>query len=192
MKKLIVMALAAMFAAGSLSAQQPVQQRSNQEHPHHHDGQHHHHDGPHGQRPPQAAPQTQYNADGIQMDIVEAFPTVKSIKKATKWTEVYDAKGKLLGYAVYSKPASDGIKGYAGETPVMIALDKKQKITGVYLLPNVETPRFAQRVQEAGFYNNWNGLSIKEAKKKQVDTVSGATFTSRAVMQSVQAALNTL
>ena len=47
-------------------------------------------------------------------------------------------------------------------------------------------------MQETGFYNNWNGLTVKKAKKKQVDTVSGATFTSRAVIQSVQAALNTL
>lgn len=179
MKKIITMALVALFTVGGVSAQHCGQHGNGQ------------HCGRHQQATPQV-PQTQYNADGIQMDIVQAFPAVKSIKKATKWTEVYDAKGKLLGYAVYSKPASDGIKGYAGETPVMIALDKKQKITGVYLLPNVETPRFAQRVQEAGFFNSWNGLSIKQAKKKQVDTVSGATFTSRAVMQSVQAALNTL
>jgi len=74
----------------------------------------------------------------------------------------------------------------------MIALDTKKVILGVQLLPNVESPGYVQRVQQAGFFNSWNGLSIKKAKKKQVDTVSGATFTSRAVIQSVQAALNTL
>lgn len=180
MKKLIVWAFAALLAAGSLYAQQP------QHCGHHGNGQHcDRHQAP-------QAPKTQYNADGIQMDIVQAFPAVKSIKKAEKWTEVYDAKGKLLGYAVYSKPASDGIKGYAGETPVMIALSTKKVISGVYLLPNVETPGYVQRVQQAGFFNSWNGLTIKKAKKKQVDTVSGATFTSRAVAQSVQAALEKL
>ncbi len=49
-----------------------------------------------------------------------------------------------------------------------------------------------QRVEETGFFNNWNGLTIKKAKKKTVDAVSGATFTSRAVAQSVQAALEKL
>jgi len=93
---------------------------------------------------------------------------------------------------VYSKPASDGIKGYNGETPVMIAFDKKMVITGVFLLQNQETPKFAKRVEDAGFYKNWNGLTVKQALKKEVDAVSGATFTSNAVIQSVRAALMSL
>lgn len=178
MKKIITMALVALFTAGGLSAQHCG---------HHGNGQH---CGRHQQTQQAAAPRV--NADGIALEIAAAFPTVKSVKKAEKWTEVYDGNKNLLGYAVYSKPASDGIKGYAGETPVMIALDTKKVILGVQLLPNVESPGYVQRVQQAGFLNSWNGLSIKKAKKKQVDTVSGATFTSRAVIQSVQAALNTL
>ena len=126
------------------------------------------------------------------MLIAKAFPTAKSIKQENKWTAVYDAGSNLLGYLVYSKPASDGIKGYNGETPVMISFDVKKKITGVYLLQNTETPSYARRVQEAGLYNQWNGLSIKKARKKKVDTVSGATFTSSAVASSVEAALRTL
>ncbi len=175
MKKIIALALISLFATGVVSAQ--------------HCGNCPHH---RQQQARQQSCQPQVNADGIDMAIVKAFPEVKSVKKAEKWTEVYNAQSKLLGYAVYSKPASDGIKGYAGETPVLIALNSKQVITGVYLLANSETPKYAQHVQESGFYNNWNGLTVKKAKKKQVDTVSGATFTSRAVIQSVQAALNTL
>lgn len=184
MKRTIAIALAAMLGMGCAYAQHPQHQHQNC--PHQHQCQH-----AAQQKPTQpAAPQ--YNADGIEMTVVAAFPTVKSVKKAAKWTEVYDAAGKLLGYAVYSKPASNDIKGFNGETPVMIALNKKKTVIGVYPLPNTETPKFAQRVKDAGLYNSWNGLSIKKAKKKQVDTVSGATFTSRAVVQSVQAALNTL
>lgn len=236
MKKTIAFAIAAMFAAGSLMAQQPVQQqekneqkpamqrpvrpmhrdtgavRLDQQRPmgdsaslHHRgdrlrgpqgpDSRMHRHGGPHAQRHQQGLmkpAELQYNADGIETTLAKAFPTAKSVKKTDRWTEVYDGKKKLVGYGVYSKPASDGIRGYAGETPVLITLSPKKIITGVYALPNVETPRFQQRVVEAGFFNNWNGLSIKQAKKKTVDTVSGATFTSRAVAQSVQAALEKL
>ena len=130
--------------------------------------------------------------DNFQQAVAKAFPAVRSMKKDGNWTAIYDANGKLLGYAVNSKPASDGIKGYAGETPVMIAFNAKKKITGVYLLANQETPRFTQHVQKAGFYDQWNGLSVKKALKKKVDTVSGATFTSVAVVKSVQAVLETL
>ncbi len=199
MKKFVITALIAILAAGTGMAQHPQQRPEqlnsrHQDEPsqqmHRHDA--HHHGRHHGQHPQQAIAAPLVNADGIDMAIVKAFPTVKKVTKTEKWTEVYDDKGVLLGYAVYSKPASDGIKGYNGETPVLIALNAKKKITGVYLLSNNETPRFAQRVQESGFYDNWNGLSIKKARKKKVDTVSGATYTSRAIAQSVQAALERL
>ena len=181
MKRIIVLALVAFLAGGVASAQ------------HGNCGNCPHHKQHQAQQQQCKQPAAlQYNADGIETTILKAFPDAKSVKKTDKWTEVYNAKKKLLGYAVYSKPASDGIKGYAGETPVMIALSRKQVINGVYLLPNVETPKFVQHVEQTGFFNNWNGLTVKEAKKKQVDTVSGATFTSRAVIQSVQAALGSL
>lgn len=191
-KQIIAMAVATLFACGSALAQQPAQSAPANQSQHHcqHHGQNGQHCGRHQQKP--KAAELQYNADGLETTLVRAFPTAKSVKKTARWTEVYDANKKLLGYAVYSKPASDGIRGYAGETPVLIALSKKEVITGVYALPNVETPRFAQHVQESGFYDQWNGLSVKKAIKKEVDTVSGATFTSRAVAQSVKAALEAL
>jgi Na+-translocating ferredoxin:NAD+ oxidoreductase RnfG subunit len=203
MKKIIALTIAAMFAAGSAFAQQPTTQQQAQpqqqaQHNHGHHGGGHGHDcgncPNHGKHHGQQAQkqQTRVNADGIDIAIVKAFPTVKAVQKTQKWTEVYDAKKKLLGYALYSKPASDGIKGYKGETPVMIALSTKQVILGVYLLENEETPGFAKRVEDAGFYRNWNGMTVQKALKKEVDAVSGATFTSMAVAKSVRAALETL
>ncbi len=179
MKKIIVLAILALLGSGMACAQH----------------QHGHGCGNcpnHGKHHPQQAQQAQVNADGIDMTIVRAFPTAKSIQKGKQLTEVYDAGKKLLGYVLYSKPASDGIKGYAGETPVMIALSAKRVILGVYLLPCRETPGYAKRVEDAGFYKNWNGLTVKKALKKEVDAVSGATFTSMAVAKSVRAALETI
>lgn len=174
MKKIIALFFVTLLAGGTLFAQ--------------HCGNCPHHK----QASAQQCQQPQVNADDIDLTIVKAFPNVKSIKKVDKWTEVYNAQKQLLGYVVYSKPASDGIKGYAGETPVMIAFSGKKVITGVYLLPCQETPGYAKRVEAAGFYNQWNGLTVKKALKKKVDTVSGATFTSRAVAESVAAVLKTL
>ena len=194
MKKSFLIALVALMAAGSVAAQQPVQPTLK-----HGSGQHcgnckHHgqHGGPHAKKQVAALPEMQYNEDGIEVTLLKAYPKAKSIKKDGNLVGVYDAKGKLMGFAVYSKPASDDIKGFNGETPVLVTLNKKMVITGVYALPNMETPRFAQRVEEAGFYDSWNGMTFKEALKKEVDAVSGATFTSMAVAKSVRAALETL
>lgn len=143
----------------------------------------HHKQGGHG------CQQATVNADGIAMEIVRAFPKVKSVKKEAKYTSVYDSSKKLLGYAVYSKPASDGIKGYAGETPLMIALSTDKKVLSVELLPNSETPQYVAKVKAAGFFKSWNGLTAKKACKKKVDAVAGATYTSTGVTKSLQAAL---
>ena len=184
MKKIIALALAAFLLGGIANAQHHGNCGNCPNHAKHQAAQ--------GRQATECTPQSKTNADGVDMFVVRAFPTVKSVKNADKWNEVYDSNKKLLGYVVYSKPASDGIKGYAGETPVMIAFDAKKVITGVYLLQNQETPKFVERVEKAGYFDNWNGLTVKNALKKEVDAVSGATFTSRAVAQSVEAALKTL
>ena len=190
MKKFLSLALAALFVSASAVAQQP----SNPQTPNQGTGcAHHCGNCPHHQHQASAAAQQPaVNADGIAMEIVRAFPTAKSVKKESKYTSVFDASKKLLGYAVYSKPASDGIKGYNGETPLMIAFDRSKKIISVELLANSETPRFVKTVQDAGFFKSWNGLSPKSAAKKQVDAVSGATYTSTSVAKSLQAAMKDL
>lgn len=136
--------------------------------------------------------QSSCNKDGIAMEVVSVFPTAKTIKKDTKWTIVYDAQKKVIGYVVYSKPASNGIKGYAGETPLMIALTPEKKIVGVTMLDNSETPGYLRKIVDAGLLKSWDGMKVKKAKKKKVDTVAGATFTSKSIIETFQAALKNI
>ena len=185
MKKILSLTLAALFTIGVAYAQQPTNGQTTKQG---HSCTHHFGNCPHHQKSA-SMQQPAVNADGIAMEIVRAFPSVKSVKKEAKYVSVYDAAKKLLGYAVYSKPYSDGIKGYNGETPLMIALDKNKKITSVEMLANGETPKFVKMVQDAGFFKSWNGLSSKAACKKKVDAVAGATYTSTAITKSLQAAM---
>ena len=144
---------------------------------------------PHHQQAQKQQPKT---INGIAAEIVNAFPSCKGVKTEDKWIVVYDAKKNVLGYAVYSKPASNGIKGYNGETPLMIALSPKKKVMSVTLLDNRETPSYLTRVVNAGLLKSWDGMKAKKAAKKKVDTVSGATYSSRSIIQTLQAALNSL
>ena len=107
----------------------------------------------------------------------------------TAFYEIKDAKGNKIGTVLYSSPYSDDIKGFNGPTPLMIALDAEGRIQQVVLLENEETPRFAQRVVDGGLYEAWNGLTPSEAIGKEVDAVSGATYTSTGVKQSLVARL---
>ncbi len=127
------------------------------------------------------------------LPIEEATPYFADAAKAqtidTAFYEIKDAKGNTLGTILFSSPYSDGVKGFNGPTPLLIALDAEGRIKTVALLGNEETPRFAQRVVEGGLYEAWNGLTVDEALGKEVDAVSGATYTSNGVKKSLVARL---
>ena len=129
----------------------------------------------------------------ITDDILAFFPQAASLTPiADVWTEVYDKENNKLGYLLYSAPYSDKIIGFAGKTPLLIALDKKQKIIGTKILHNKESESYIQRVTDKGLFNSWDGLSVKEALDKQVDAISGATYTSEAVANSLKVRLAVL
>lgn len=85
-----------------------------------------------------------------------------------------------------SSPYTDKIIGFAGPTPLEITLDDSGKISDIKLLKNKDTPDYVQIAIDGGLLNAWNGLTPKEALAKQVDAVSGATFSSRGIIQTVQ------
>ncbi len=107
----------------------------------------------------------------------------------TAFYEVKDAKGTKLGSVLYSSPYSDNVKGFNGPTPILIIMDAEDRIQNVVLLDNQETPFYAQRVADGGLYSAWNGLTAEEALRKEVDAVSGATYTSNGVKNSLVARL---
>ncbi len=107
----------------------------------------------------------------------------------TAFYEVKDAKGDKIGTVLFSSPYSDNVTGFNGPTPLLIALDSERRIKNVALLENHETPGYAKRVAECGFYETWNGLTPEEAINKEVDAVSGATYTANSVKNSLIARL---
>lgn len=84
-----------------------------------------------------------------------------------------------------SKPYTDKVIGFAGPTPLEIVLDASGKISEVKLLPNKDTPKYIQIAIDGGLLKAWNGLTPQEALAKKVDAVSGATFTSRGIINTV-------
>lgn len=122
-----------------------------------------------------------------------AFPKATYVELLeTSTYAVKDAHGKVIGTVLLSSPYSDGINGFNGPTPLQIALDNHGKIIEVRVLANNETPNFLKRVVDAGFLNSWNGLTIEEALNKKVDAVSGATYSSKGIQNSLKARLEAM
>ena len=80
------------------------------------------------------------------------------------------------------------IIGYNGATPVEISICKGT-ITKIKALPNQESPRYLQEVLSSGLLDKLVGKTVKEAKETKLDAVSGATYTSSALIENIQLGL---
>lgn len=80
------------------------------------------------------------------------------------------------------------VLGYAGPTPVKITVTDG-KIETIEALPNDETPGFFQRVKESPIFTALIGKTVKEASEVKLDAVSGATFSSKAVIENIRLGL---
>ena len=80
------------------------------------------------------------------------------------------------------------IIGYNGPTPLEISVFQGQ-ITSIKALPNQETPRYMQQVLESGLLDRLDGKTLEEAAQTQLDAVTGATFTSEAMIQNIRLGL---
>lgn len=76
--------------------------------------------------------------------------------------------------------------GYAGQTPLEIYI-KDGKIAKIEPLDNSETPDFFDNAKV--ILSQWQGKTVDEAQQLNVDAVSGATFSSRAIIGNVKAGL---
>jgi hypothetical protein len=119
----------------------------------------------------------------------EVFPAATALGSYHDEERSYDVlsdDGKVLGRALSTSPDSDEIIGYAGPVPLLIGVDPTAKIVGIALLPNRESVNFMDHVKKSGLFKSWDGLGFAEAATKQVDAVSGATYSSTAVIKSLR------
>ena len=84
------------------------------------------------------------------------------------------------------------VAGFNGPTPVEISM-VKGVITRIEALPNQETPRFFQMVKDS-LLTRLVGKTVEEAKalEPDVDAVSGATYSSNAVIRNIRRGLESV
>ena len=95
---------------------------------------------------------------------------------------------KPKSFVVNTEKLGKEVMGYAGTTPVEITVTDG-KIEKVVALPNSETPGFFQRVLDSPIFTALNGKTVKEASEVKLDAVSGATYSSKAVIENIRLGL---
>ena len=91
-------------------------------------------------------------------------------------------------YIIDTTELGKDVEGYQATTPLKVYI-KNNKVEKIEFLKSLETPKYYVKVKKA-LLEKWNGLSVKDARVQQVDAVTGATFSSEAVVKNVQLALD--
>lgn len=108
--------------------------------------------------------------------------------------EVYEGKNgsETVGYTIKTLP-----KGYGGQIELIVGISKDGVIKGINIGSMSETPGLGTKAAEPGFKDQFNEKQAKElnvvkgkaSSDDQVQAISGATITSKAVTSGVNAAI---
>lgn len=91
------------------------------------------------------------------------------------------ADGTHLGYAVAAIA-----KGYASDVKIALGIDRTGKVVGYTVLKHNETPGFGANAQNADVREQFIGITAAD----QLDGIAGATYTTTALKNATQAAID--
>lgn len=92
-------------------------------------------------------------------------------------------------FIVNTKPLAKDVQGYGGPVPLRIHVSKDGVVAAIEAEPNAETPDFFNQAKL--LLTRWQGKTVDEAMAEtdKVDAVSGATFSSKAIIANMQRGL---
>lgn len=103
-----------------------------------------------------------------------------------------DSGGNIIGCVISSTSAN----GYVGNVTLSVGVDLENTVTGMKVTSMSESPGFGSHCQDEDFQAQFKGVSgevtyVSDGKTQpnEIDMISGATFTTRAVTEAVNGAL---
>ncbi len=107
-----------------------------------------------------------------------------------------DSEGTAIGYVI----SFLATEGYGGEISLSMGMTKEGEITGLEVLSASETAGLGAKCKESEFKNQFAGINAdsieytKDGAKadNEIDAISGATITTKAVTKGVNAAIGFL
>jgi len=149
-------------------------------------------------------------AAGVSLVIITALcrphepsspiPTLDELKAAFPGADKYiehdkpfhhwiaeNASGSVAGALFLTTDLPPDMRGYVGPVPVLAGMAEDGTLKRLVVMPNNETPYYMKRVEGSGFFERFSDRKVTGGFEN-VDTVSGATITSRAVVGDIAGA----
>jgi electron transport complex protein RnfG len=130
-----------------------------------------------------------YARETFNNSLREVLPGAETFKETNKDGQiVYHglSNGTVIGTAFSLAP-----QGYGGKIKILVGVDKNGKVSGIKILSQNETPGLGANILKPDFLSQFLGKTIKDPiePKKDIDAITGATISSRAVCRGVKKAL---
>ncbi len=133
-----------------------------------------------------------YDAEELAEAVIEAGID-SSVAEITEVVEAKDAAGEHLGY-IYSVNSK---KGYGGNIEFLVGIQEDGTVNGYSILSISETAGLGMKAEDEEFYSQFEDKNVEyfewtkdgAAADNEVDAISGATITTRAMTNGVNAAI---
>jgi Na+-translocating ferredoxin:NAD+ oxidoreductase subunit G len=126
--------------------------------------------------------------EGSLREVLPGAESFKNVAASGTKSEIYEgyAGGRAVGLAVKVSP-----RGYSGEIVMLVGVDPELHVKGMKILNQRETPGLGANVEKPKFQKQFIGKGGKDAiePKKDIDAITGATISSRAVCEGVKTVL---
>lgn len=142
----------------------------------------------------QLAVETQNNTKKVVLSEAAKFSDEKTVEKdGTQYTyyEGLSDTDETVGYVFLTSA-----KGYGGDIDIMVGIDKAGSVKGVAILSISETAGLGMNAKNESFLNQFKDKSSEisviktgEPKDDEIQALTGATITSKAVTSAVNTAL---
>ncbi len=120
--------------------------------------------------------------------ILAVFPEGNDIREYTagngETVYVVLRDNVIVGYCVNAVGS-----GYIGDISMMVGLNSEHEVNGIRIVDIQETPGTGTRVQSESFLSRFKGVRDPVTIGENIDGITGATFSSRAIAQGVNQAL---
>lgn len=109
----------------------------------------------------------------------------KKLPELDKIFEGY-SNGEVVGYAVQVLP-----RGYGGPITMIVGIRLDGKTTGISIVNHKETPGLGTEIENPAWQKQFKEKTVKDRLEvnKDVDAISGATISSKAISKGVKEAL---
>ena len=131
-----------------------------------------------------------YSQRAFEKSLREVIPTANSFKEINKQGMVF-YQGMVNGIAT-GAAFSVAPQGYSGKIELMVGVALNGKVAGIKILNQHETPGLGANVIKPVFLKQFIQKSLQDPiePKKDIDAITGATITTRAVSRGVKSALD--